>query len=523
MTFTLDSSQAVHALSPWIYGYNAASAASAPPGVTLLRAGGNRFTAYNWETNASNAGSDYYYHNDNYLSSSSAAGAAVTPVIDSAQAAGGAALIAVPMLGFVSSNENQLDECGMNASGQCTVPISQNFIPSVPRKGTPFTDPPAPDGHVYQDEFVHFLATKYPAGFAAGPPIFLSLDNEPDLWSSTHAEIERTQTTYASLLGRTLALTRALKAVAPNALTFGPVSYGLFGYMTLQNAPDRDTANPAKDWFLDYYLRQLAAAQATDGHRLLDVLDLHWYSSATGGGVGVTGTSNASAVQAARVQAPRSLWDIGYVESSWITRDIFADYTRSPPSPGPVELLPRLRQKIAADYPGTALAFTEYSHGGGNDITGAVAESDTLGIFGRDGVFAAAYWPLGADERFSSSAFRSFRDYDDAGGHFGNTSFAAASSDDSKASVYASLDAGAPGRVVIVVVNKLNQTITAGLGLRHSQALATGHLYQVTAGSPYDPPTKSVVPQAAGTVSMAAGAVQLALPAWSVTTLVLTP
>ena len=36
----------------------------APPQLTFDRDGGNRWTAYNWETNASNAGSDYLYEND---------------------------------------------------------------------------------------------------------------------------------------------------------------------------------------------------------------------------------------------------------------------------------------------------------------------------------------------------------------------------------------------------------------------------------------------------------------------------
>ena len=40
----------------------------------------------------------------------------------------------------------------------------------------------------------------------------------------------------------------------------------------------------------------------------------------------------------------------------------------------------------------------------------------------------------------ASAAWRSFRSYDGSGGAFGDTSFKALSSDDSKASVYASLD-----------------------------------------------------------------------------------
>src|SRR5271169_6398105 len=55
-----------HPISPYIYGINFATQIDgAPSALTLDRWGGNRATAYNWETNASNAGSDYQYENDN--------------------------------------------------------------------------------------------------------------------------------------------------------------------------------------------------------------------------------------------------------------------------------------------------------------------------------------------------------------------------------------------------------------------------------------------------------------------------
>ena len=44
---------------------------------------------------------------------------------------------------------------------------------------------------VYQDEYVNYLKTLYPAAFTANSatPIWFDLDNEPDLWSSTHPEV----------------------------------------------------------------------------------------------------------------------------------------------------------------------------------------------------------------------------------------------------------------------------------------------------------------------------------------------
>jgi hypothetical protein len=74
-------------ISPYIYGINFYSGVTgAPPLLTFDRDGGNRWTAYNWETNASNAGSDYLYENDNYLSSSNVPAEAVRSFIAGDQA-----------------------------------------------------------------------------------------------------------------------------------------------------------------------------------------------------------------------------------------------------------------------------------------------------------------------------------------------------------------------------------------------------------------------------------------------------
>src|SRR5262245_18372328 len=77
--FTLNSGEEVKSSAPYIYGMNFFNGSSLTNPVTLDRLGGNRWSAYNWETNDSNAGKDYKYQNDNFLTSSSVPGAAVRP------------------------------------------------------------------------------------------------------------------------------------------------------------------------------------------------------------------------------------------------------------------------------------------------------------------------------------------------------------------------------------------------------------------------------------------------------------
>ena len=47
-----------HPISPYIYGTSQGDWAGRSRRLRLGRLGGNRWTAYNWETNASNAGAD---------------------------------------------------------------------------------------------------------------------------------------------------------------------------------------------------------------------------------------------------------------------------------------------------------------------------------------------------------------------------------------------------------------------------------------------------------------------------------
>jgi hypothetical protein len=298
------------------------------------------------------------------------------------------------------------------------------------------------------------------------------------------------------MVQRTTEYSAAIKDVNPGALVFGPVNYGWQGMVRFQDAADANDRD-----FLDFYLASMASASSATGRRLLDVLDVHWYPA----GQDIT-TGNASdAIAAARKQVPRSLWDPTYTENSWI-----AQYG----SLGPIRLIPRLREKIAAHYPGTRLAITEYNYGGGGHISGAIAQADVLGVFGREGLFAATLWPLDGNNEFIDAGFDMFRNYDGANGSFGGTSIRATSSDVATASVYASVNAGHLDRMFVVAINKSDATQTAAITITHGVQLHRARVYQLT--------VVSSTPQRRPDIELAPGnAFQYAMPPNSVSTLVL--
>jgi Glycoside hydrolase family 44 len=503
ITFTVDAPKPGHEISPYIYGVNAhGKDTSMHPSIRL---GGNRWTAYNWETNASNAGSDWHHQNDGFLSASDEPAQAVRPAVEAAAKAHQAIILTVPICGYVSADKN-----GDGDVNQTPDYLRKRFHPSHAAKKAPFSlTPDRNDDAVYQDEFVNFVEKRLRTA-AGEPTIFYALDNEPALWSETHARIHPKKVTYGELVEKSIDHASAIKAVNPKALVFGPVCYGWAGMRTLQDAPD----GAGRD-FLDFYLAQMKAAEAKHGgRRLLDVLDVHWYPEARGGDIRIAGKETAPPeLIAARVQAPRSLWDPTYVESSWITRDALGGKA--------IQLLPRLHKSVEANYPGTKIAVTEYNYGGGNHISGAIAQADVLGVFGRENIFAANWWDLGNGGDFVNAAFQCYLNYDGKGSRFGSRSLPTTSSDIALASIYASNDAAAdatePAKLVVVLINRSDSDLAADVRIATTRPLKNVETFRLTSAAP------AIKPAGAAATLADANHLRTALPPMSVSVLRVTP
>ncbi|HEX4426053.1 MAG TPA: glycoside hydrolase family 44 protein, partial [Terriglobales bacterium] len=508
ITITVNPAQS-KPISPWIYGINSYGGVTAPPLLTVDRMGGNRWTAYNWETNASNAGSDFLYENDDFLSSSSTPAEAVRPTIVADQSAGLASIMTVQMQGLVSADE----------SGPVSVtnpPDLTRFKQVVDKKGSAFTVTPiTTDANVYMDEFVWAMDQKIPGIFGASPalPTFVQLDNEPELWNSTHLEVQgATAVTSDNYIAKTISLTKAIKDQFPNAVIFGPVHYGFQGIYNWQG--ELNATPTGTNWFPDKYLTAMKTASTTYGKPLVDVYDFHWYPEIYDAGstriIDLTGTTLTAAQVQLIVQGPRDLWDPTFNDDNnsnpWIYQELGSH---------PIQILSRLQTKINAEFPGTGLSVTEYEAGGWNHIAGTVAQADTLGIFGSQGVFAANLWPPNGTYDYALAGFRAFRGFDGAHASFGDTSLAATSSNVQKVAVYASLDSAAPGRVVFVAINRSTTSLVTAITGQTLSGTAT--VYQMTATSASG--QVPVHPVLVGTMAASGSTFTITLPALSVTTI----
>ncbi len=437
----IDEMSAKKPISPYIYGVNQDIPSDVK--VTARRLGGNRMTGYNWENNASNAGSDWQHYSDNWLIEQYGGGAEETGKLlinfhEKSLSMNAYSLITLPLIGYVAKDKKGV------VTKEETAPSDRWAQVIFKKPGELSLEPDKNDGFVYLDEEINFLIQKYGLSSSATGVKGYCLDNEADLWSGTHPRIHPEKAGAEEYINKSIEVSRVIKAMDPGAEVFGPCSYGYHGYVTWQDAPDFIEARWKYKWYLAYYLARMKEASDKEGKRLLDVLDIHWYPEAKGEGIRIAfnkGTAEKNAY--ARVQAPRSLWDKDYVEDSWICGN----------NNCPLELIPRIKRMIDEHYPGTKLSITEYEYGGGYHPSGGVALADVLGVFGKYGVYMANYW---MDEwgAYSLAAFRLYRNYDGEGGVFGDRSVRASSSDIEKVTVYAAADSAKKGVLHIILLNK---------------------------------------------------------------------
>lgn len=481
-------------ISPHIYGMNFADEALAEElALPVNRWGGNAVSRYNWETDISNHAADWYFENIKESSATNLPGdSAAIRFIEQNRRTGAATLLSVPMSGFVSNSNAQA--CGFDT-------VKYAYTAQTYPDGRPGTDyqwrPTCGNGirsnngsfvtgndpldtslvvtSTFTANWVTYLKTRYGAATAGGVT-FYNLDNEPDLWHETHRDVFPLALTYDQYRDRSYQYAAAIKAADPTALILGPAAWGWVGYWySPRDAQNQDWATPddrnahGGTPFVPWYLQQMQAYEQANGVRLLDYLDLHYYPQAPGVSLGTAGNA---ATQALRLRSTRSLWDATYVDESWIAG--------AGPEGGVVRLIPRMREWIAANYPGTRLAIGEYNWGGLEHINGALAQADVLGIFGREGLDLATMWAPPQPAQPGAFAFRIYRNYDSSGGRFGDVGVAASSSDQGQLAVYAA-QRSTDSALTLVIINKTGDALTSNLALAGFTPMAVAQVYRYSA------------------------------------------
>ena len=487
---TIDEGADQHPISPFIYGMAFA------PGDYLkdLRLGSNRWggndkSRYNWvHGNAVNAARDWWWVNrPAWGSSTGGPSSAADAFFRQNREAGTATMLTVPTMGWVARDaDNGHKSLNVPPAGGSVLtadgaisgydPTDNRRLTSImskARKSGPFADAPdSADGIVYQDEWVHHLVKMFGAASSGGVR-FYAMDNEPDLWDFTHTDVHPARMGYDAMLANFLEYAAAVKAIDPSAQVTGPVSSGwtAYRYSPLDRGDDNfhthaDCTRHGDEVFLLWFLRQVRAHDLQSHTRSLDILDVHYYPQ----GQGLYSYDVDRDAQTRRLRATRALWDGSYTDESWIGE--------------PVRLIPRLKEWIASGYPGTKLGITEWNFGADQDMNGALAIAEVLGLYGREDVYLANYWAYPAKGSPGYLAFRLYRNADGQGHGFGDLSCRAMTTNTDQLSCFAATDT-ITGDLTLMLINKMHKaTVTAPITFRNKRASRTTKMWLLSAADP---------------------------------------
>lgn len=546
---TIDAGANRHPISPDIYGmsYDASLPPVSDVRVTAWRWGGNSTSTYHWKYDVQNIDADWFFEvlpNTNANASKLPDGSTFNHFADLARTSGGKMIGTIPILGWLPKARAEMcsfdvakygKQCkqdpyaqyhpytcgnGILYAAACGDPtVTDGKSPSNPTyiKNDP-TDAYAPSDETFQAAWIGYLITRYGKANQGGINIW-SLDNEPIWWDNTHRDIHPDPYTYDELLSVDIRYAEAIKRADPTALVSGPVGdnwaslwfskkdivSGQAHGNYWSNPVDRQAHGGVA--FLPWYLQQMRNYEQTNGVRILDYLDQHAYLAPSNIAFAAAGDAST---QALRLQYTRVFWDPTFkVTGDYWIKDV--DNNGAPVAP---QMIPRLRAMVDQNYPGTRIALTEYNFGALDNINGALAEADLLGIFGREGLDVANLWGPPKPTDPGSFAFRFYRNYDGIGGAFGETSVSAASVDQGQLSAYAALRSDL--NLTVVVINKTGNDLSSTLSVNNFDAGAAAKVWQYSSAK-----LDAIVAQPDAAV--ASGSLSAVFPANTITLLVIPP
>jgi hypothetical protein len=444
----VDAARNQRAINPNIYGVNAAGTADLKDlHVSFNRAGGNLYSRYNWQIDASNHGSDFFFES---LSDGSG-----TPAESSDQFLAGTKLagaeptVTIPTIGWVAKlglNRSPLASFSVTKYG-----LQQKVDPNFPDAGngvrpdgTLITNNDANDANVqsnvaFQSSWVQHIVNRFGQADQGGIRYY-TLDNEPGIWHDTHRDVHPIGARLEEVRDYLVDYAAMIKSADPGAKILGPEEWGYLGYLYsgfdkqfgeaygFDDPPDRRQHGNTDQ--IPYLLDQMNKNEQLTGKRLLDYLTVHYYPQGEYR-INEVGdlelvrdeTSNdvSRETQLLRNRSTRSLWDPEYVDVSYIGLTL---------NDNKVQLIPRLKRWVNTFYAGSLIGVSEYDWGAPFHMNGATAQADVLGIFGREGLDLANRYslegPLGLGGPVAGTpvynAFKMYRNYDGRFSTFGDLS-----------------------------------------------------------------------------------------------------
>jgi hypothetical protein len=429
---SVDAAANRHPISPYIYGINEYqdTGLATAMHIPVRRFGGDAATNYNWQIDVWNSAADWYFENFQQTAGDTSAlpdGSSFDLFHEANLQTGALTLGTIPLMDWTPKDSFSCSFSVAKYGAQKEVnPYNSDCGKGVLLNGQQITNNDPNDAYKPVDEtfarqWVQYIMNRYGPANAGGVRLW-SMDNEPEWWYGVHIDIYKSPATYDDMLARNLKWAQAVKAVDPTALITGPVPGGWSGMLfSRQDMASGWSTWPYQYWdnptdqkahggvpWIEYYLQQMRQFEQQHGYRLLDVLDVHAYIAPNI----LTDTPGDAATETLRMTSTRALWDPNYIVPQSDPGLAFYDATGSQVAP---RLIPRMRQWVGQNYPGTRLAITEYMWHALGSITGAIAQADILGIFGREALDYGTLWGPPAPTDPGAFAFKIFLNYDGNG------------------------------------------------------------------------------------------------------------
>ncbi|MCC3506609.1 MAG: glycoside hydrolase family 44 protein [Microcoleus sp. PH2017_19_SFW_U_A] len=506
-TLSVDVRADRHSISPDIYGMNDFAidpALAKELRIPVERWGANHTSRYNWLVDSSNVGDDFFFvgggDNKNPIP-----GDSTDKIVKTNRNNGSKSIVTIPMIGYV--NKFSTWNCGFRVS---KYGAQEKTNPYIFPEGDKCGNGKRPDGTLitnnnrldvsivsnpdFQKAWVQHLVKTHGTAAKGGVQIY-QMDNEPSGWGNTHRDVHPEPTSYDELRDRTFQYASMVKATDPTAKILGPSDFGWPVYVDSGVKGDREKHGGV--WFARWYLQQMRAYEQQKGVRILDYFDEHYYPVVDDLCLANCPAGDAK-TQAARLRSTRSLWDSTYTDESWIGK-------YNPP----LTIIPRFREWVKQDYPGTKVAITEYNWGGLESMNGALTQAEILGIFGREQLDLATLWGPPKSSEPGAYAFRTYMNYDGKGSKYGETWVRSQSTDLGQLSIYGA-QRTQDGALTLVIINKTSKNLTSNLSLKGFNPGAKAQVYTYSEAN-----LRAIVRQS--DLSVSAAGFQATYPANSIT------
>ena len=517
-TLAVDANANRHPISPYVYGLNEWSDNGLMQimQIPVIRWGGDDATSYNWQNSVKNNTGDNPWCYENYnvspdffsfheanLSAGTASLGTIS-LMDWSPKAAGECSFSVAKYGVQKATSPDNPDCGNGILASTGAQIQNDP-----------NDAYIPVTQTFAQQLVQQTVTSYGPGNAGGVR-FWSMDNEPEWWLANHADIYPQAATYDDMLARNLKWAQAVKAMDSNALVTGPVPGGWSGMLFSSadmhsgwnTAPYQYWDNPTDQQahggiaWIPYYLQQMSQASTQAGYRLLDYLDVHAYIAPGN----LSSSAGDSTMETLRTTSTRAFWDPNYI----VPDGGIYNATGAQVAP---QLIPQMQQWVNQNYPGTNTAITEYSWGGLDSITGAIAQADILGIFGAYGLGLGTLWGAPGPTDPGAFAFKIFLNYDGNGSQFGGTGVSATSGNPDMLSIFAAQRADSA--LTILVLNKTTGNISDNISLANFTAAGTAQVWQ------YSQANLAGIARQSPDLNVSGNSLTATFPAYSITLLVI--